>query len=678
MIPPRYLKAAATLPRAIQDLVKNIEEDQGLLVTAAVRAKPGGKIHAPIHIVRGRVKAARTDEESEVRKLIKDIPKADLYGAWYSDWEHKARISLGDWSETGSRLIERALESVLGKKNVEVDFEIGPPTGAGWVKLAAMDKKAVQEELDPLEKKKKFNPAAIKTRSTRSNARRADRAPEVRIPHWMDQLGIRKAPAIKQADILADMQPYQRRVAKRVAEGDNLLVYHGLGSGKTRSAIAAAEGVGGPYAAVVPASLRENFMGEAEKWAPGSNPEVLSYTGVGMGKQPKQSPNTVIMDEVQRIRNPASAGSRAAMNLAMQSPHRVLLSGTPIVNAPSDLAVPLSILTGDEMSPAAFNKQFVGSKTVSPGLMGWFKGIQPTKVPTIQDERGLERLLENHVDYQPSRSPEGVKTNDERVEVDLSPEQQDFYKLMWGKLPWTTRWKLSNDYPLTGPEITHLSSFMTGPRQAALSLYPFHSSHDPMHAFQTSSKLQSAMGSLKKTLASNPKAKALVYSNFIDAGLTPYAAALKAEGIPFGQFHGTMNEEDRKRALADYNEGRSRVLLLGPAAAEGISAKGTQLIQLLDPHWNEARLGQARGRGLRFDSHEGLPPELRDVKIQRFISKMPPPGWLGRLFGDEARPSADEVLEQQSRRKEELNEQFRDVLRRVGSPGYERPWSLFG
>ena len=492
---------------------------------------------------------------------------------------------------------------------------------------------------------------------------------------------LKEAAVTKLADLLpwVHLQPQQERVKKRVGEGQNLLVYHGLGSGKSLAGIAAAEGVGGPYTAVVPASLRPNYEGEIGKFSDQKTPsEVLSYTGIGMGLQPKQDPDTVIMDEVQRLRNPDSEASQAAMNLAARAKHKVLLSGTPIVNAPSDLAVPLSILTGKNMSPAGFNKKFVGTKTVDPGLMGWFKGIHPAEVPTIKDEQGLERLLENHVDYQASRAPEGVKTRDERVEVDLSPEQQDFYKLMWGKLPWVTRWKLSNDYPLTGQELAHLSSFMTGPRQAALSLFPFHSSKDPMYAFKTSSKLQSAMGSLKQTLAKDPRAKALVYSNFIDAGLTPYGAALQAEGIPFGQFHGTMTEEDRKKALADYNEGRSRVLLLGPAAAEGISARGTQLIQLLDPHWNEARLGQARGRGLRFDSHEGLPPELRNVRIQRFVAKMPAPGWLGRLFGAEARPSADEVLEQQSRRKEELNEQFREVLRRVGSPGYQRPWGMFG
>jgi hypothetical protein len=488
-------------------------------------------------------------------------------------------------------------------------------------------------------------------------------------------------PGEKWADLLpwVNLQPQQRRVARKVRQGQNLLVYHGLGTGKSLASLAAAEGVGGPYTAVVPASLRPNYEGEIRKFTTQTTPsEVMSYTGVGMGKQPRITPSTVIMDEVQRIRNPESEGSRAAMDLAMKAPHKVLLSGTPIVNAPGDLAVPLSILTGKPQSPATFNKKFIGSETVHPGLWGWLQGIKPAKTPKIQNEEDLERMLEGHVDYQPAKTPAGVKTNDERVEVDLSPEQQEFYKLMWGRLPWMMRWKMSNDYPMTKQELAHLTSFMSGPRQAALSLYPFHASRDPMHAFRTSAKLRAAMGSLKQTLAQDPRAKALVYSNFIDAGLTPYAAALRHARIPFGQFHGSMNDEDRKKALDDYNAGRLRVLLLGPAAAEGISAKGTQLIQLLDPHWNEARLGQARGRGLRFDSHEGLPEELRNVRIQRFVAKMPPPGFFGRLFGAKPRPSADEVLEQQSRRKEELNEQFREVLRRVGSPGYQRPWHLFG
>jgi hypothetical protein len=477
------------------------------------------------------------------------------------------------------------------------------------------------------------------------------------------------------------IQPQQRRVADRANAYDpRLLVYHGLGSGKTRASIAAAEQGGGPYAAVVPAALRNNFRGEIGKWTDRGTPSsVLSYTQAGLGRQPAPDPATLILDEAHRLRNPDSAATQAVKGMAARARRVLMLSGTPIVNRPNDLAVPLSILTGEDIGPKEFDRRFVGQKEVSPGLMGWFHGVRPVKVPAIQHEQELEDLLRGHVDYHPSRTPEGVHTNEERVVVDMSPQQKDFYRLMWNRLPFLTRWKMRNDYPMTAAELKNLQSFMTGPRQAALSLYPFQGKKDPHRAFLESAKLQAAFGNMQKTLASDPRAKVLAYSNFIDAGLTPYEAALKAHRVPYSILHGKLNDAERRAQLAAYNSGRSRVLLLGPSAAEGISAQGTQLIQLLDPHWNEARMGQARGRGLRFDSHEGLPENLRNVKIQRYIARMPEPGFLGRLFGGARRPSADEFLEAQSRRKEELNDQFRDVLRRVGSEPPTRPWySLFG
>jgi hypothetical protein len=261
----------------------------------------------------------------------------------------------------------------------------------------------------------------------------------------------------------------------------------------------------------------------------------------------------------------------------------------------------------------------------------------------------------------------------------MSPAQKDFYRLMWNQLPWTTRWKMQHDYPMTKQELQNLQAFMTGPRQAALSLYPFRGNKDALRAFHDSAKLRRAFDDAHAILGKDPRAKVIAYSNFIDAGLTPYAAALKAHGVPYSILHGKLNDVERKAQLDAYNQGKSRVLLIGPSAAEGISAQGTQLIQLLDPHWNEARMGQAQGRGLRFDSHKGLPEELRDVAIRRYISRMPDPGFFGRLFGGGQRPTADEFLESQARRKEELNDQFRTVLRRVGSEPPTRPWwSLFG
>jgi len=474
------------------------------------------------------------------------------------------------------------------------------------------------------------------------------------------------------------LQPYQERVVERVTGSEpRMLLMHGLGSGKTRSGLAAAESAAKPYAVVAPASLRAQWGLENAKWTDQKTPhDILSYNQVALGQEPKADFDTLIVDEGHRLRG-GGTSAQAVARLADRAHRLLLLSGSPIVNAPHDLAMPLSLLRQEPMSQQQFDKRFVGKEWVYPGLLGRLQGVKPVAVPTMQNQEELAKLLRGHVDYQPSRTPDGVETNTERIEVPLGHEQADFHRLLWGKLPWLLRWKLSRDYPLDAGEAQRLGSFMAGHRQAALSLYPWMRTPDPLKAFQQSPKLQTAMTRLQTQLQSDPRSKAIVYSNFIDAGLQPYAAALQHAGVPAAILHGGMNDEERKQALANYNEGRARVLLLGPAAAEGISTRGTQLIQLLDPHWNETRMAQAQGRGLRFDSHAGLPPELRNVKIERYIATMPSPGVVGRLLGSGTGPTADEVLERQAQRKEQLLEQYRDVLRQVGSEPPGRSWWPF-
>ncbi len=176
------------------------------------------------------------------------------------------------------------------------------------------------------------------------------------------------------------------------------------------------------------------------------------------------------------------------------------------------------------------------------------------------------------------------------------------------------------------------------------------------------------MADLKGEIEADPRKKAIIYSNYIDAGLKPYAAALKRDKIPYGMFHGSMPVAARRQALQDYNDGKLRALLLGPAAAEGISTKGTNLIQLLDPHWHESRSSQARGRGLRFDSHTGLPEDLKNVAVRRYISESQDPSLIMRLLGARRQRTGDEILENLAARKEKLNDQFRKILQEEGSP----------
>jgi hypothetical protein len=175
------------------------------------------------------------------------------------------------------------------------------------------------------------------------------------------------------------------------------------------------------------------------------------------------------------------------------------------------------------------------------------------------------------------------------------------------------------------------------------------------------------MKRLKEQLTSDDRKKAIIYSNFVQSGLDPYAAALAKEKIPHAYFHGGVSEKERKKAVDEYNAGKLRALLIGPAGAEGLSTKGTSLIQLLDPYWNETRSNQAQGRGLRFDSHVGLPEELKDVKVQRYISKAQEPSRWRKLLGAQRFRTGDEILQSLAASKEELNNKFKRILQEEGS-----------
>jgi hypothetical protein len=483
----------------------------------------------------------------------------------------------------------------------------------------------------------------------------------------------------KKADLLPEvnLQPHQERIQETVTEDSpRMIVYHGLGSGKSLSALAAAEAAkkkyNEDYGIVAPASLRGNFQKEVEKFTQGSKPEILSYTGLGLGKKFTKVPETVIMDEAHRIRNPGGAAAQAAADVANQAKRVLLLTGSPITNSPSDLANLISIVARKNLSPQEFEKRYIGYKTVHPGLINWLRGIKPGVRPVVKNEGELRELLQGRVDYQPSKTPEGVNVNEEKIEVPMTQAQQKIQKALRTKIPPGFLWKLDQEFPLSKDELAKLNSFLTGLRQNSVSTRPFRIDSDAFRSFQQSGKLQEAYKRLDELLASDPRKKAIIYSNHIGAGIEPYAAALSKYNIPHGIFHGGVPTKQRQKALADYNAGKLRALLIGPAGAEGLSTKGTNLIQLLDPHWHESRTQQARGRGLRFDSHDDLPEELKNVHVQRFISKSEEPSFLGKMLGYRRERTGDEILERLSNEKERINERFRELLREIGSQNHAK------
>lgn len=484
--------------------------------------------------------------------------------------------------------------------------------------------------------------------------------------------GAAKAAAL---DPAISLQPHQRAIADEAAaarEDDvpfRKLLVHGVGSGKSISATAAAEELGTPYGVVAPAALRPNFRSEIQKATGRTDVPVVSYNAVARGKGP-QTP-TLIFDEAQRATSPGSAQAAAARELAEKARNVLLLSGTPTRNDPSEFANLFSILTGQHMTPEQFRERYVGGERKRPGgVLGWLRGVPVDEQETLQNTDELKALLGGKVDYyKPDKAPVDVKYQD--VEAELTPRQSEIYSAMFGRLPFLLRYKLKHNYGLTREELARAQSFLTGPRQVSLSTAPWRTDRDMYAAYNESGKLRKAMELMKQTLA-DPRAKGIVYSNFLGAGLKPYAAALEREKIPHAVFHGGLSDVERKALVDQYNANRLRVALVAPAGAEGISLKGSQLIQLLDPYWNSARSTQAAARGIRFDSHVGLPEDLRNVTVQRFIGRLPlglKQRMLARLGFDQSdkQKTVDDYLTGLATRKDRLLNQMDALLREVGS-----------
>jgi hypothetical protein len=130
-----------------------------------------------------------------------------------------------------------------------------------------------------------------------------------------------------------------------------------------------------------------------------------------------------------------------------------------------------------------------------------------------------------------------------------------------------------------------------------------------------------------------------------------------------------MNDKEKKQAVEDYNKGHVPVLLISSAGSEGLDLKGTKHVVLAEPHWQEEKINQIRGRAIRYKSHSHLPEEERHVEVQR-LHAVPTYGFF-KGMGVPAQHSrgVDQYLYEMAKEKRDLNAPFLEVLRREGGDG---------
>ena len=106
--------------------------------------------------------------------------------------------------------------------------------------------------------------------------------------------------------LAVELQPHQERAISRLSDQDKLILYHGLGSGKTLTALAAAEKYNLPATVVGPAAIRHHFPEEQKKHNIKTSLNTYSYA-----KPPeKQKHKLLIYDEAHRMSNVESKRSK--------------------------------------------------------------------------------------------------------------------------------------------------------------------------------------------------------------------------------------------------------------------------------------------------------------------------------------------------------------------------------
>jgi len=491
----------------------------------------------------------------------------------------------------------------------------------------------------------------------------------------------RRSAFAKHAAVRSQLEAHQQRVVDRIQQDDQpgLVVAHGVGTGKTLGSIAAADALGLPAQAIVPAALQENYRKEiAKHLTPGSSgPEVHSLATVGrrggadslMAADPSHQGGTLIVDEAHRLRNPNSVGYDEMRHLGSRAAKRLYLSASPVYNHPVDIAPLVNLAANDRILPdtkAGFENEYLHTRKIDPGLFAGLAGVQAGEVDELDPRKSqeLSEKLRKWVDFHqnPTDSADFPRRVDTTVDVPVSDAQRKVYDTLMGDAPFWVRYKVRRGLPPSKQEAADLNAFSSGARQSLLSPHVF--SQD-MGAADNATKQRMAVARLEAAIAANKRHKAVVYAPYIEAGLDPYAKLLDEKHIPYGRFTGTEPKAVRDQAVRDYNDNKLRALLVSDAGSEGLDLKGTRAIQILAPAWNQERLNQIIGRGIRYKSHAHLPEAERQVDVENYRSVLPPT-FFQRVLRMKPDASVDQYMDQVTANKEHLNEQLRAVMARGG------------
>ena len=445
-------------------------------------------------------------------------------------------------------------------------------------------------------------------------------------------------------------------------EHRRILLYHGLGSGKTCSAISLirAMNVHRPKVKcmmITPASLINNVYKEMlsecgtqqylkmKKFKASSKSCTFSGYSTDMIKTvnkyfhvmsyqafvkniKKISKNTLlIVDEVQNMISETGSMYKHLFKVLQECKecHVVFLSGTPIFDKPNEIALLGNLLEPNRSKHLPIkNNQFMSMFMKTDG-----------KNVVMRNQDKLTKFFSNKISYFRGSNPVAYPSKAEYIAYcPMSTFQYKAYQNSVGDEEFTS------DYD----EVSR--AFLVGPRQVSNVIYPdgttSRGSAEKYNNIKFSSKKHACKMYYCAKNAMSLDGPGFVYSNFVTScGINTFAGILENE-FNFRQVQEnecpvrssvfryavfkTGQSQENTRLLQIFNspenkDGKIIKLILGsPAMKEGVTLLRTRHVHLLDPYWNRSRTEQIIGRAVRFCSHNDLPRGERHVDVYHYVS----------------------------------------------------------
>ena len=444
-----------------------------------------------------------------------------------------------------------------------------------------------------------------------------------------------KKPCIEQSKL--KLRDHQIRVVNHIRKNRGLIVCHDVGSGKTLTAVTAAQcfledskaaGKKGKVIVVTPVSLQDNFKKEMRAYGVGRKDEshyefftLQKFATEYNKKSCKGGDKTSIMliiDEAHNLRTDVKRAKSAAKSRAAAGKTKK----TPVVRA--DVAIRCA-KTADKVLLLTATSVYNEPRDIA-NLVAMVKGTDPLT------EKEFERMRANDVEFKKFFSCV-LSFYDVPKDTEDYPTVQENYV----EIPMTK--KYLEEYRKVEQMNSHLFSetnpwrFLTGVRQA-------------------SNALEECLKCAWVLSRAKTGKKMVIYSAFRSFGVEKIQSMFDDAGIPYVEITGETKKAARTEAVNEYNSGKYNILFITKAGGEGLDLKGTREVIIFESSWNRASEAQVIGRAVRFRSHTHLPKAERHVDVYHLLMVKP----VERDPGEYE--SADSMLKEMTERKARVNGNF--------------------